>query len=140
MRVSTAWKLVASSSSNWHALFSDDRGLLLHARPEIDAVLAGLRLRLHPVKSQIFETRKGPGFVGFRILSDRMRVRATNLRRGRRRLSRYRIEYAQGKLRLGKLTQRIRSWIAHLAHGQTWRLRKRIFASLTFTLDESMRA
>jgi retron-type reverse transcriptase len=122
------------------ALFSDDRDMLLDARPEIESVLAGLRLKIHPVKSQLFETRKGPGFVGFRILPDRMRVRAENLRRGRRRLRRRQKEYAQGKLGQCKLTECIRSWIAHLAHGQTWRLRERIFASLAFTLDASARA
>jgi len=122
------------------ALFSDDRDLLRDARPEIETVLVGLRLKLHPVKSQLFETRKGPGFVGFRISPDRMRVRADNLRRGRRRLRRYQSEYAKGQLGLGKLTECIHSWIAHLAHGQTWRLRERIFASLAFTLDASARA
>jgi retron-type reverse transcriptase len=122
------------------ALFSDDRDLLLDARPEIESVLACLRLKIHPVKSQLFETRKGPGFVGFRILPDRMRVRAENLRRGRRRLRRYQKEYAHGKLGQGKLTECIRSWIAHLAHGQTWWLRERIFASLAFTLGASARA
>ncbi|MEP7342188.1 MAG: RNA-directed DNA polymerase [Acidobacteriota bacterium] len=121
------------------ALFSDDRDLLCAARLEVEKALDGLRLKIHPVKSQLFETRKGPGFVGFRILPDRTRVRADNLRRGRRRLRRHQTEFAQRKLGLGKLTECIRSWIAHLAHGQTWQLRERIFTSLAFTLDAKAR-
>jgi hypothetical protein len=132
MRVSTAWKLVASSSSNWHALFSDDRDFLRRARGSIEERLARLRLRIHPVKSQLFETRSGASFAGFRVLPDRLRVRAGNLRRARRRLRLLRRRYRDGEIGLGKLTECVRSWIAHLEHGDTWRLREGVFAAIAF--------
>jgi retron-type reverse transcriptase len=114
------------------ALFSDDRDFLRRARGSIEERLAKLRLRIHPVKSQLFETRRGANFVGFRVLPDRLRVRAENLRRARRRLRLLQRRYRDGEIGLGKLTECIRSWIAHLEHGDTWRLREGVFAAVAF--------
>lgn len=122
------------------ALFADDRDRLEAARSEIENYLASWRLKLHPVKTQVMRTAKGPSFVGFRVLPDRIRVRGENLRRGRRRLRRYQKDCAAGRMAFSHLTQCVRSWIAHLSHGQTWQLRKRIFASLAFTFGKSSRA
>lgn len=115
------------------SLFDDDRARLAEARRAIEEHLAKLRLTIHPVKSQLFETRQGACFVGFRVLPDRLRVRGENLRRARRRFKRLQYAYRRGELGMNKLTQSMRSWIAHLAHGNTWQLRKRIFSQLVFT-------
>ncbi len=109
------------------ALFSDDRSFLAEARLAMEEYLASLRLKLHPAKSQLFETRHGANFLGFRILPDRIRVRTENLRRAKRRLKRLKTEYAEGKIELEHVSRSIRSWIAHLKHGDTWRLRTKIF-------------
>ncbi|MCC5618082.1 RNA-directed DNA polymerase [Nostoc sp. CHAB 5836] len=114
------------------ALFSDDREFLADARLEIEAYLAELRLKIHPIKSQLFETKIGATFLGFRVFSDRIRVRNSNLHQARRRLKGLKTDYAQGKIKLKQVTQSIKSWIAHLEHGDTWRLRKQIFTSLCF--------
>jgi retron-type reverse transcriptase len=114
------------------ALFSDDKVFLAEARLAIEEYLFGLRLKLHPIKSQLFETRYGANFLGFRILPDRIRVRTENLRRGRRRLIKMQKDYAQGKINYKDVSCSIQSWLAHLAHGDTWRLRQKIFASVVF--------
>jgi retron-type reverse transcriptase len=114
------------------ALFSDDRSFLADARLAIEDYLSSLRLKIHPVKSQLFETRRGANFVGFRVLPEQIRVRAENLRRARRRLRGLRECYRAGKLELTKLRERLISWQAHLAHGNTWRLRETIFTRLVF--------
>ncbi|MGB7442088.1 MAG: RNA-directed DNA polymerase [Coleofasciculaceae cyanobacterium] len=114
------------------ALFSDDWGFLAEARIATEEYLAQLRLKIHPVKSQLFETQQGANFLGFRILPDRIRVRTENLRRARRRLRRMQTEYAQGKIGIRDVSQSIQSWVAHLDHGDTWQLRKQIFATLVF--------
>lgn len=49
------------------ALFSDNQEFLADARIEIEKYLANLRLKIHPVKSQLFATKYGANFVGFRI-------------------------------------------------------------------------
>lgn len=125
------------------ALFSNDRSFLIAAKAAIVDQLTELRLTLHPVKSQLFETRVGINFVGFRIgcVDDsfphqiRVRVRNDNLRRARIRLRRMQQDYATGKVSLAELSQRLQSWEAHLKHGDTYHLRQQIFQSLVFKQD-----
>lgn len=114
-------------------LFSDDRVFLEEARLAIEDYLITLRLRLHPVKSQLFETRYGANFVGFRILPDRIRVRSENLRRARQRFRQLQQDYRAGQVSLAELVQRLQSWEAHLLHGDTYRLRSQICDRLIFT-------
>lgn len=123
------------------ALLSNDPEFLADARLALEDYLAGLRLRIHPVKSQLFETRHGANFLGFRVLpmgntlprDVRIRVRRDNLRRGRRRLQQLQADYASGKMSFQELDQSIQSWLAHLSHGDTWRLRQQLFADLVFS-------
>ncbi|XWK87995.1 MAG: RNA-directed DNA polymerase [Phormidium sp.] len=115
------------------ALFSEDQVFLSEARLAIEEYLASLRLKIHPIKSQLFETKEGANFLGFRVLPDCIRVRKENLRRARRRLRRMQVEYAKGKIGYQEVSQSIQSWIAHLEHGDTWQLRQKIFASLVFS-------
>lgn len=123
------------------AAFSPDRQILVEVRQAMEAYLADLRLRIHPVKSQLFETRHGANFLGFRVLplgetwpkDVRLRVRCENLRRARRRLKQLQIDYGSGKIDFQTLNQSMQSWIAHLQHGDTWQLRKQLFADLVFS-------
>jgi retron-type reverse transcriptase len=112
------------------AVFADDWEFLVNARLAIEEYLANLRLKIHPIKSQIFETRHGANFLGFRVLPNRIRVRTENLRRARRRLRRMQADCDRGKIKLIDVSRSIRSWMAHLEHGDTWRLRQKIFTSL----------
>ncbi len=117
------------------ALFSDDWGFLVEARLAIEEYLDKLRLKIHPVKSQLFQTNHGANFVGFRILPDHIRVRTENLRRARRRLRKMQNDYIHGKISPEKVSQSIQSWFAHLEYGDTWQLRQQIFAFLAWTRE-----
>jgi retron-type reverse transcriptase len=114
------------------ALFSDDRELLADARLAIEEYLANLRLKIHPIKSQLFATKIGASFLGFRIFAETIRVRNSNLHQARRRLKRLQTNYLQGRIELEKVNQSLQSWFAHLEHGDTWQLRQQIFTSLTW--------
>lgn len=115
------------------ALFSDNRAFLKDARLKIEAYLANLRLRIHPIKSQLFETRRGANFLGFRVFPEYIRVRAGNLGRARRRFRHLQDDYQKNKIESAKVLQSLRSWSAHLAHADTWRLREQVFSALVFT-------
>ena len=117
------------------ALFSDERQLLADARLAIEEYLSQLRLKIHPVKSQLFETKIGAIFLGFRIFPDRIRVRNSNLHQARRRLKRLQTDYIQGRIELEKVNQSIQSWFAHLAHGDTWQLRQQISTLLEWSRE-----
>jgi RNA-directed DNA polymerase len=127
------------------ALFSDDRLFLADARGAIEDYLTTLRLRIHPIKSQLFETRCGANFVGFRVLSLGetiprticIRVRNDNLRRSRKRLRLLQTAYANQEIDLQRLSASVQSWLAHLEHGDTWRLRQDIFRAWSFSRYET---
>lgn len=121
------------------ALFSDDRDWLKWARGEIEAYLATLRLRIHPIKSQIFATHHGANFLGFRVFPHQIRVRSANLRRARRRMRRLQRAYGKGQVDLADVVQRLQSWEAHLKYGDTAALREAIFGSLWFVREEEGR-
>jgi retron-type reverse transcriptase len=112
------------------ALFSDDRDFLYHCRGQIEDYLTTLRLKIHPIKSQLSQTCQGASFVGFRVLPDRIRVRNHNLQTGRRRIKRLQSDAASGRISGHDMTQSLQSWNAHLAHGNTWQLRQQIFRDL----------
>lgn len=116
-------------------LFSDDWQFLADARSQIESYLVTLRLKIHPVKSQQFETRHGATFLGFRVLPDRIRVRTENLRRARRRLRRLRTGYRTGTITQSQLNQSLQSWFAHLEQGDTWQLKQMILASYPFPAE-----
>ena len=118
------------------AAFSDDRHELAEARVAMEDYLTTLRLKMHPIKSQLFETRHGANFVGFRVLPDRIRVRNDNLQRARKRMKWLQREYAIGNITLRPLVQRLRSWEAHLLHGDTYRLRRKVFEAYGFKRKE----
>lgn len=121
-------------------LFSGDRQQLVEAKAAIAAYLSTLRLQLHSVKSQLFETQHGLNFVGFRILplgnafpkDIRIRVRNDNLQRSRQRLKNLQQAYDAGQMELSDLVRRLQSWEAHLKHGDTYRLRQSIFEGVVF--------
>ncbi len=114
------------------ALFSDDRVFLVKARQAMEAHLANLRLKVHPIKSQIVETCHGANFLGFRVLPRQIRVRSGSLKRARGRLKLLQARYAGYQAGIPEIVQSIPSWEAHLNHGNTWRLRCQIFNSLVF--------
>jgi RNA-directed DNA polymerase len=117
------------------ALFASTRQALLLAREAIESDLANLRLRLHPIKSQIRRCGDGASFVGFFVRPARVRVRNHNLIAGRRRLRRQARAVAAGLCAPEVARQSLLSWNAHLAHGHTLRLRRRLFAGLPFAAD-----
>ena len=82
------------------ALFADHPEPLCSARERLNIELESLRLRAHPIKTQIRRCRDGASFVGF-VLGPLTGARAS-----------------------------LQSWNAHLAHGHTWRLRRRLFREL----------
>jgi hypothetical protein len=106
----------------------------LHAlNGRLDVLRYQTRLLKDPIKSQLFETREGASFLGFRILPQQVRVKTQNLRRARKRLRTLQSRYRAGDISLSKLKESLSSWIAHLDHGDTWKLREQVFAGVAFT-------
>lgn len=113
------------------ALFSDDKRQLHAWKADIREFLAcRLRLTLHPKKSLVFPTHLGMDFCGFILFDDRRRIRRSSIRRFLRRFKHQRLAYRRGELSLEKMSESVRCWVAHAAHGDTWRLRSRLLREL----------
>lgn len=110
-------------------LFSDDKAQLHAWRVAIREFLASrLRLVLHPRKSVVFPTKVGLDFCGFRLYHSHRRLRRGSIRRFVARFRRQRAAYRCGELSLTDWQTSLRCWLAHAAHGDTWRLRRRLLA------------
>jgi RNA-directed DNA polymerase len=115
------------------ALFSNDLNFLKETRPKIETHLASLRLKIHPIKSQISATRCGANFVGFRILPAHIRIRSSSLRNARHRLRSFQHAFHRHELDDFTLQRSLQSWAAHLDHADTWHLKQQLFSQLVFT-------
>lgn len=115
--------------------YMDDFVLFAHDKPTLhawksaiaDFLAQHLRLWLHPRKNLVFPTHTGMEFCGFRLYPTHRRLKRASIRRFVQRFRRQRLAYRAKRLSLEALTRSVQSWIAHAAHGDTWRLRNRLF-------------
>ena len=109
-------------------LFSDEKAQLHAWKTAIrDFLGARLRLLLHDTKSVIQPTRIGLDFCGFVLFPTHRRIRRSSIRRFVHRFRSQREAYRAGKLSLEEMTISVQCWVAHAAHGSTWRLRSKLF-------------
>ena len=102
-------------------------------RRRIERYLEGRRLRLHPDKTHVAPTSEPATFLGFVLLpGGGRRLPEENVRRFRNRLRGMRDRWRHGTVTQTEVEQRVRAWIAHAEHAQTWRLRHAIFRAGRF--------
>ena len=112
------------------ALFHDDPAVLAAWRDRIAAFLEKRRLLLHPRKTFIAPTRDPATFLGFVLMGPGWRrLPEDNVRRFRNRLRGLVARRKARTITLDEETLHIRSWVAHAAHADTWRLRTAIFGA-----------
>lgn len=110
------------------ALFHGDRDRLEDWRRRLETFLHRRRLRLHPSKTWIAETREPATFLGFALLpGGYRRLPEDNVRRFRDRLRSLRTRWRHGSITCEELERRVSAWVAHAGHADTWRLRQAIF-------------
>jgi retron-type reverse transcriptase len=109
-------------------LFSNDKSELWEWKSAVREFLAGLRLVLHEKSSTVYPVANGIPFLGFRLFPEYRRLKRKNGVNFQRRLQRYHRAYAAGELGWEDLHQRIRGWVAHAAHADTWGLRRSLFS------------
>jgi retron-type reverse transcriptase len=120
-------------------LFGDDKASLHRWRQAIITFLQTLRLTIHEEKAQVFPTRDGVDFLGWRLFPYYRRLRRDNVRYAVRRLRTQQLAAARGELTLQRLKASVQAWIAHASHGNTYRLRCRILGRFAFTFGHKAR-
>jgi retron-type reverse transcriptase len=109
-------------------LFANDKNTLHEAHQKITQFCGQeLRLTLHERRAQVFPTQTGIPFLGWRIFSSHLRLRARNARTFYKRYRQNCIAVGKRKMLVSQLTKSIQGWVAHASFGQTWRLRRSIF-------------
>lgn len=115
-------------------LVHEDKEYLKYCRTEIEALLSDLKLEFNE-KTQIFPLKQGVDYLGFHFyLTETGKVikklRTSNKRHMKRRLRAMRRDYAEGKLSLEDTQQILSSYMAHLKHGHTDKLRQKVWSSI----------
>jgi RNA-directed DNA polymerase len=108
-------------------LFADDKRQLWAWKRAIREHLAGLRLTLHDRRSTVFPVGNGIPFLGFRVYPTHRRLKRANGVAFSRRLKRHCAALARGEITYEELERRVQGWIAHVVHGDTYRLRRSLF-------------
>ncbi len=121
------------------ALFHHDLGVLADWRVRIDRYLEGRRLKLHPRKTVILPTSKPAAFLGFELHPGlrkhsgqkagrgQRRLPEDNVARFRNRLRGLRDRWRAGTISRADVESRIRAWIAHADHADSFWLRQAMF-------------
>jgi retron-type reverse transcriptase len=113
-------------------VFDQSKTRLHEVRTQFENYLTKLRLKLHEKKCRIFKVDEGVCFLGFRIFPTHRLLKKQNLLYMRRKLKRMQTEYQEEDLSIENLSQRIQSWVSHAEHGDTYRIRSRIFSDVVF--------
>ncbi|ADP72031.1 RNA-directed DNA polymerase (Reverse transcriptase) [Rhodomicrobium vannielii ATCC 17100] len=119
------------------ALFHDDPGILATWREKIERCLEGRRLKLHPRKTLILPVAEPSPFLGFELHPGprrtakggrgRRKLLDGNVARFRNRLRGLRDRWRAGTVTQGEVEARVKSWIAHASHADSFRLRQALF-------------
>jgi hypothetical protein len=107
-------------------MFGDDKRQLGDMRARLEDFLSTLRLQIHARKSRVYRSQDGVTFLGWRVFPERLRLVRSNVVRWRRRLKAMSHAYRARKMQLSEVTTRVRAWIAHAEHGNTWKLRTQL--------------
>ena len=87
---------------------------------------------MHPRKTVVLATGTPVPFLGYDLHPDKRALPWASVRRFRNRLRGMRDRYRAGTIDPETIGPRIRAWIAHAEHAQTWRLRRAIFRGEVF--------
>ena len=108
-------------------IFGNDKEELYEAKIRIrDFLKNKLQLDLHEGKSQVYKTRNGIKFLGFRIYENHRRLASDNVKRFKKRLKRFAYDAENGRIDAEKISDSIRCWVAHSRYADTGGLRHRI--------------
>ncbi len=97
---------------------------LARVRTAIEEFLSGIRLKLHPGKRAISRTEDGLRFLGFRVFAGHRRVTHDGKRRQERRIGELQRAFRCDRLSIDLVTCSMASMAGHLAHADTFYLRR----------------
>ena len=110
-------------------LFSDSKRELWRWKKAITEFLPGLRLTLHRRSSTVYPVNNGIPFLGFVIYPTHRLLKRRNGIAFARRFQRQLGQLARGEISVETMKASVNGWLAHVAHGDTWGLRRALVTS-----------
>ena len=93
----------------------------------INLLYEQLYLTVNPKKIRIFPVNKGINFLGYVVFQDHILLRASNVKKFRKKYRKLPKKIQEGKISEEKAWHSIQSWIAHAKQANTYHLRKKLF-------------
>ncbi|MBL8666323.1 MAG: hypothetical protein JNM48_02540 [Rhodospirillales bacterium] len=122
------------------ALFSDNKNELWAWKAAIIDRLASLRLIIHEARAQVVPVDEGIPWLGFVVFPTHRRVKGRKVRATHRRLRERLAAYHTGEITFAELDAAIHGWIAHVAHADSWGLRRHVLETLVMCPERHRRA
>lgn len=97
-----------------------------------DFVKYELKLELNK-KTQIFPSKNGVNFCGYKIRSTHMKVRDDSKRRMKRKMKAFQRKYANGEMTLEEIKRSVNSWIGYASHADSYLLIQKMFKNFILT-------
>lgn len=116
-------------------ILANSKSFLHEAKSKISEFLVSLRLKLHPVKCQIFPVKDGTDFLGYRVFPTHRLVRKGSVTRFRRRMRHFQKSYANGRIPIIHIRQSIQSWLGYISHADSYGLSKKLLKEAIFVKD-----
>ena len=111
-------------------LFADSKEQARAYHHAIDKYLDGLRLKLHPRKTQNYRTADGVPFLGFTVFPTHRYVLKAKAKRYKRFLKKKIKHYHAGNTTPDELENALNAWLGHVRFGQSERLEYQVFWTL----------
>ena len=122
------------------ALFADTKRQLWSWKAAVIERLAQLRLVIHASRAQVLPVDAGIPWLGFVVYPTHRLVKARKVRTAHRRLRARLARYHAGDISFAELDASIQGWIAHVAHADSWGLRRHVLDTLVIRPAEHRRA
>ena len=119
-------------------LVHEDKGFLKRCLAEMHDYVQCERGLTFNEKTQIVPLSQGIDYLGFHLYLTETgkvvrRLRASNKKRMKAKLKRYRHAYRAGKISSDAVRRSVASYQGHLSHGDTWHLRQNLFSHLVLS-------
>lgn len=111
------------------AVFSNSKAELWAWKKSIKDKLAQFRLHFHEHNAQVTPVKHGIPWLGFVVYPDYRRIKRRKVIFATRRLQYAYQQFQQGLISFGEFDVRVKGWLNHAQHADTWGLRKHILKS-----------
>jgi RNA-directed DNA polymerase len=122
------------------ALFADTKRQLWAWKAAIVERLARLRLTIHGSRAQVVPVEAGIPWLGFVVYPTHRLVKARKVRQATRRLHGRLADYHEGRISFAEIEASILGWVNHVAHADSWGLRRHMLDGLAICPAEHRRA